>query len=215
MGDGESAVSDCEPSTPKSDEDGGDQGQLPRGHLTVAAPATILRCMTTNGWQVAAGLLAATAVSGGCSGEAAGKRPATVTVTVPVTASPATVTALPSPAATFDAVQPTTRPVPANPVPILAKIKGCVIPADTKVGLTDIQGDRYAGCDLSGVAIEVRTFPGDPKVVSPDWLRSDDGRRVIVGRDFTVVASAAPSSLAKIHLEEIAAEVGGTVLTAS
>lgn len=183
----------------------------------MAAPATTLRCMTTNGWQVAAGLLAATAVLGGCSGEAAGKRPATVTVpvTVPVTASPATVTALPSPAATPDAVQPTTRPVPANPVPILAKIKGCVIPADTKVGLTDIRGDRYAGCDLSGVAIDVRTFPGDPKVVSPDWLRSDDGRRVIVGSDFTVVASAAPSSLAKIHLEEIAAEVGGTVLAAS
>jgi len=75
--------------------------------------------MTTSGWQVAAGLLAATAVLGGCSEEAAGKRPPTVTVPVPVpvTASPVTVTALPSPAATPDAVQPTTRPVPASSAP--------------------------------------------------------------------------------------------------
>jgi len=174
--------------------------------------------MTTNGWQVAAGLLAATAVLGGCSGEAAGKRPATATVpavtTVTVTAvpeSPATVTALPSPPAV------TARPVPANPVPILAKIKGCVLEADTKVGLTDISGNRYATCkikvDRGGVSIDARTFPGDPRVVSPNWLaRSDDGWRVIVGADFTVVASADPGDLAKIRLDEIAAEVGGTLL---
>jgi len=88
--------------------------------------------MTTNGWQVAAGLLAATAVLGGCSGEAAGKRPATVTVTVPVpvTASPVTVTALPSPATVTALPSPATSstttpsgPTFTDPLVMVAKVK--------------------------------------------------------------------------------------------
>lgn len=135
--------------------------------------------------------------------------PATVTVTVP--ASPATVTALPQRPAS------TTRPVPANPVLVLEKVKGCVLPADTKTGLTDINGNRYAGCDLNGkpgygLSVDVRTYPGDPKVLDPHPLRSDDSKQIITGPDFILVVSGNPKLLAKVNPAEIAAQVGGTLV---
>lgn len=73
---------------------------------------------------------------GGCSGQAAeSSPPATVTVTAaPV--SQAQVEANAAQNAPQDGTQqntPTTRPVPANPVPILAKVKGCVIPEGATV----------------------------------------------------------------------------------
>jgi len=100
---------------------------------------------------------------------------------------------------------------------ILEKIKGCVIPADTKTGLTDINGRRYATCDLNGgpgygVSVFAKTYPGDPKVLDPGPWRSDDGKQIILGPDFEVVASANPKLLVKINPAEIAAQVGGTLV---
>lgn len=156
------------------------------------------------------GLLMAAVLLAGCSQQASA--PSAVTVTLPAV----TVTALPSPAAAPKA--PTSAPpvVPANPVPILAKIKGCVIPDGTTAGLTDIAGDRYATCKLgkdgNGGEVMVRTYPGDPRVLDPK-MRSDDSQAFIIGSTFVAIVRA-PGGLtsSKMPLAEIAAQVGGTVL---
>ncbi len=156
----------------------------------------------------ASGLLMAAVLLAGCS-QQAGAPPAAATVTLPAV----TVTALPSPKAATTSTPPV---VPANPVPILEKINGCVVADGTIAGLTDINGNRYATCKLGkdgkGGEVAVHTYPGDPRVFSPR-MSSDDSRGVIIGPTFTATVIA-PGGLtsSKMPLAEIAAQVGGTVL---
>lgn len=153
------------------------------------------------------GLLMAAVLLAGCSQQASA--PPAVTVTLPAV----TVTALTSPKAATTSATPV---VPANPVPILAKITGCVVADGTIAGLTDINGNRYAACKLGkdgkGGEVDVRTYPGDPRVLDPR-MSSDDSRGVIIGPTFTATVIA-PGGLtsSRMPLAEIAAQVGGTVL---
>lgn len=103
---------------------------------------------------------------------------------------------------------------------ILEKVKGCVIPGDTKTGDTDINGNRFALCNLTRsinnvpnkIPVSVKTYPGDPKVLDPHPLRSDDSKQIITGPDFVLVAYADPRLLAQVNAAEIAAQVGGTLV---
>lgn len=135
---------------------------------------------------------------------------AAVAVTATATAT-VTVTVVPTPSATS-----ATSAVPSNPVPILAKIKGCVVADGTITGLTDIVGDRYATCKLgTGGEVLVRTYPGDPRVLDPK-MRSDDSQASIIGSTFVAIVRP-PYGLtsSKMPLADIAAQVGGTVLPAA
>lgn len=88
--------------------------------------------------------------------------------------------------------------------------------------MTAIDGDRFASCALnkwagSGAYAEVTVFTssGEPKP-RPTPLRSDDSTQFIVGPDFVVrVSEAIGVPASKVHPEEIAAQVGGTLLPAS
>ena len=113
---------------------------------------------------------------------------------------------------------------PANPVPILQKIKGCVIDEGTEVGDHDVAGNRYASCsfmdnaDTPGTSVTVRTYPGDPMEwhPMPDQLQSDDSNKVILANDFTVVITGDWQSYSRdVDPETIAKLVGGTFQPAS
>lgn len=111
----------------------------------------------------------------------------------------------------------------SNPVDLLKKIDGCHIPAGTEVGDTDIDGNRYASCNLKdnagtdGTDVTARTFPGDPtQLATADELSADDSHKIIVGSDFIVTITGDWSSYSR-HVDpaEIAAQLGGTVQPAS
>ena len=159
--------------------------------------------MTTNGWQVAAGLLAATAVLGGCSGEAAGKRPATVTVTVPVpvTASPVTVTALPSPA-TSSTTTPS-GPTFTDPLVMVAKVKaaGVALVDCDKPGY-NISGGLAVRCTYNGTineGVDFSVFDRGPQDQATS-VRMDvaQGAKVHEGPGWTVTAFHRQATLDKI-----------------
>jgi hypothetical protein len=133
---------------------------------------------------------------------------------------------------TLTTPEPVTPRAPVNPVPILKKIKGCVVKPEVVAGETDIYGNRYAVCNFMdavdaegnvmgkgvGTEVEVRTFPGDPRTAVPvDPYRSDDNTKYIIGKDFVVTITnvgkvtgyveLTPSPLADPN--KIASEVGG------
>lgn len=103
---------------------------------------------------------------------------------------------------------------PANPVPIMAKIKGCVFGANVTSGSADVNGNRFASCDLnpksedSQAQVMVKTYAGTPPVSAPD-----DSTRYVVGPDFKVsVTGDFGSYSANVDLQAIAAQVGGKLV---
>lgn len=113
---------------------------------------------------------------------------------------------------------------PANPVPILKKVKGCIIEDGTEVGEHDVYGNRYVSCsfmdnaDTPGTRVTVRTYPGDPKQWDPmpENLKSDDSSKVILGDDFMVVLTGDWSDYSRdVNPKTIAKLVGGTYQPAS
>jgi len=127
---------------------------------------------------------------------------------------------------------------PANPVPIVKKIKGCVLDEGTEVGEHDVWGNRFASCSFmdngltdengnakggngksepgtSGTGVTARTYPGDPRQLetNPQFLKSDDGTKRIIGKDFVVtitgIWTAYSKHLGPKEIEEIARQVGG------
>jgi hypothetical protein len=156
-------------------------------------------------------------VASGCAGSDSPSAGATVTATVSVTRSPSDL----AEGAESEGEVPAE---PANPVPVLRKVKGCVIEDGTEVGDHDIAGNRYASCSFMdnagtpGTSVTVRTYPGDPMQwhPMPDQLKSDDSTKVIMGDDFTVVITGDWQSYSRdVDPNAIAKLVGGTFQAAS
>ena len=152
----------------------------------------------------------------GCSSQAPSpSAPATVTVTA---AAPPVSGTTSAPVVSAPSV--TTPVEPANPVPILGKIVGCVIGPDVVAGSHDIDGNRYADCKLSlpagqHAAVTVRTYPSDPRVVEARTIRSDDTTKTVTGPTFVVkVTPDTASHITEAGMAAIAAQVGGTVVPA-
>ena len=170
----------------------------------------------------AIGFFAAAALLTGCGGS--GNAAPTVTVTAPPAAgaTPASPTPDPSASSPDATAEPEGEGAvpsePRNPVPILKKVRGCVLAADTEVGETDIYGNRYAGCDFldnsgtPGTSVIVRTYPGDPRQweSTPDNLRTDDSHKIIVGEDFVLTITGDFSDYSRhISSKAVAKQVGG------
>lgn len=160
----------------------------------------------------AAGLVALS--SGGCAG---GSSSGQATVTVTAEQSVAS-----EPEATEPEVELPAEP--ANPVPLLKKVKGCVLEAGTESGDRDMNGNRFASCSFMdnsgtpGTTVTVRTFPGDPQqyAIDPEQLKSDDSNKVIIGKDFTAVITGDWSSYSsEVDPKVIAKQVGGTYQSSS
>lgn len=113
---------------------------------------------------------------------------------------------------------------PANPVPLLERVQGCIPEGGTEVGDHDINGNRYASCSFldnggtPGTAVTVRTYPGDPRTWDPmpEQLTSDDSNKVIVGDDFVVVITGDWDEYSQnVDPADIADQVGGTLVPSS
>lgn len=109
---------------------------------------------------------------------------------------------------------------PRNPVDILKQIPNCELEEGVVLGETDVYGNRYAKCRISdngqgGHEINVRTYPGDPKVLDTRnvqyWARNDS-RATIIGDDFVLTVSAFyMGDKLKIDPAEIQKIVGGEI----
>lgn len=112
------------------------------------------------------------------------------------------------------------RADPSNPVDVLQKIDGCVIPSGTEVGEPDIDGNLYASCDFldnggsEGTRFTVRTYGADPREVeTADQLQSDDSHKKIIGNDWILTITGDWSAYsAHVDPEAIAEMVGGEYL---
>jgi len=122
-------------------------------------------------------------------------------------------------------------PEPSNPVPILMRISDCVLQDGTEVGEHDVWGNRFASCSFmdniatdangnpqpgtAGTGVVARTYPGDPRQLetNPAFLKSDDGTKRIIGKDFVVtitgIWTAYSKHLGPKEIKEIARQVDG------
>jgi hypothetical protein len=109
-----------------------------------------------------------------------------------------------------------------NPVDILRKVRGCVIPAGTVSGSHDLMGERYASCDFmnngnvqadgsGGTAgTGVTVYTGVLAANRPADV-SDDNHQVITGFDFVLILTQPPGGYnVPVDPQTVASEVGGT-----
>lgn len=126
----------------------------------------------------------------GCGGGgASASSTATVTQTATVTA---TVTA----AAHTPSHEPTSTQAAVNPVDLLKKLRGCVLPKGATVGNADIDGNMYASCyymdneGSEGTDVTLRVVGHTP--TSKDMggeSHGDDSHKLIVGATWYAVVT--------------------------
>ena len=110
---------------------------------------------------------------------------------------------------------------PANPVPILKKITGCILEAGAKNGRPDVFGGRFSSCYFmdngdhsQGTDVTIYAYPGDPKQFNSKLTTPSDGTAIILGSDFAVIITyiAGDTSSPAVDLSQIATQVGGQVI---
>lgn len=102
-----------------------------------------------------------------------------------------------------------------NPVQILQKLDGCVLPAGAVQGDTDMNGDRMAECSYQdnqgtdGTSVTVYTNTSKPDLPG---ITADDSHKIITGKDFVLEITGDWSAYsAHIDPAQIAKQVGGSV----
>lgn len=136
---------------------------------------------------------------------------ATASPTVTVTVTNYVPVPLPNPSPTG------TPPEARNPVELLKRVPGCVIPEGTEVGVFSGGGSRSASCDFMdndggsrGTTLQIMTLAGEKP---GSQIRSDDSHRKIVGDDFVATLTGRWNAYAKWltveKIESIASILGG------
>ena len=99
------------------------------------------------------------------------------------------------------------------------------------MGEHDVWGNRFASCSFmdniatdengkpepgtAGTGVVARTYPGDPRQVetNPEFLKSDDSTKRIIGKDFVVTITGMWTAYSKhfgsTEINEIARQVDG------
>lgn len=102
-----------------------------------------------------------------------------------------------------------------NPVAMLKKLVGCVLPAGSSVGETDMDGNRYASCyymdnaGSEGTNVTVYTSAGPPTAT----LQNDDSHKVIVGSHFIAGVTGDWSAYSStFDVDSVAQSLGGKVI---
>jgi len=103
-----------------------------------------------------------------------------------------------------------------NPVTMLKKLDGCVLPAGSSVGETDMDGNRYASCDYmdnggsAGTNVTVYTSAAGAPLAQ---LPNDDSHKVIVGSHFIAGVTGDWSAYSStFDVDSVAQSLGGKVV---